>query len=170
MTETHDHSSLPSTILNFLSRLREEPERDDGQSLASPGSWPPALTRCPSSPSWLSAGKQFRVYTKNCRSPRHLTSLALGQVAKCPFTATSITKLNSSVSALDVEGWKLGRRARDREDVPIDFRYLDPLLRVAGDPEVGLGEFLTPKTGQTGQKFFWNSLTGQTQTQRPSGN
>ena len=65
---------------------------------------------------------------------------------------------------------KLGRRARDREDVPIDFRYLDPLLRFAGDPEFGLGEFLTPKTGQTGQKFFWNSLTGQSQTQRPSGN
>ena len=35
--------------------------------------------------------------------------------------------------------WSVGRG--DREDVPIDYRYLDILLRAAGDPEVGMVEY-----------------------------
>ena len=117
MTETHDHSSLPSTILNFLSRLREEPERDDGQSLASPERWPPALTRCPSSPSWLSAGQQFRVYTKNCRSPRHLTSLAFGASRQMPVYCdehheAELERLSARRGRMETEQTRTGSRGR----------------------------------------------------------
>ena len=38
-------------------------------------------------------------------------------------------------------GLELKRAENDRRDVPIDFRYLDLLLKAAEDPEVGLGEF-----------------------------
>ena len=67
---------------------------------------------------------------------------ALGQVTGCPFSATSIAELKTSIaSALYVEGWKLESHTGDRVVLSIYFRYLVLLLRVAGDPEVGLGEY-----------------------------
>ena len=38
-------------------------------------------------------------------------------------------------------GFHLERRAGDRSDVPIDYRFLQVLLQLAGDPELGLGEY-----------------------------
>ena len=38
-------------------------------------------------------------------------------------------------------GIDLERSTGDRDDVPIDFRFLDLLLRAAEDPEVGIGNF-----------------------------
>ena len=38
-------------------------------------------------------------------------------------------------------GYEIVRRSEDRPDVPIDYRFLDLLLGVAEDPEVGLGEY-----------------------------
>ena len=38
-------------------------------------------------------------------------------------------------------GHQIERRSGDRTDVPIDYRFLDLLLRVAEDPETGLGEY-----------------------------
>ena len=47
----------------------------------------------------------------------------------------------SAIAELHRRGIQLERKTGDREDVPIDDRYLDLLLRAAGDPEVGLGEY-----------------------------
>ena len=38
-------------------------------------------------------------------------------------------------------GLDLKREENDRRDVPIDFRYLDLLLKAAENPEVGMGQF-----------------------------
>ena len=45
------------------------------------------------------------------------------------------------IKELASEGLHLTRKAEDRADVPIDFRFFDLLLRSSEDPEVGLGEF-----------------------------
>ena len=47
----------------------------------------------------------------------------------------------SAIAELQGRGFQLERKKGDREDVPIDKRYLDLLLRAAGDPDVGLGEY-----------------------------
>ena len=49
---------------------------------------------------------------------------------------------NDVIAQLEGRGLLLGRVDGDREDVPADFRYLDLLLRAAGDPEVGMGVML----------------------------
>ena len=51
---------------------------------------------------------------------------------------------SSSRELIDIAagcGFLMRRQKGDRTDVPIDFRFLDLLLRTAGDPEVGLGEY-----------------------------
>ena len=44
-------------------------------------------------------------------------------------------------SGLDLRATRQVRQLGDREDVPIDYRYLDLLLRTAEDPEVGMEEY-----------------------------
>ena len=71
-----------------------------------------------------------------------LVSLALGRVKEPPFEAKAVRELKASaIAELHGRGIHLERKTGDREDVPIDKRYLDLLLRAAGDPEVGLGEY-----------------------------
>ena len=48
---------------------------------------------------------------------------------------------NGIIADLQEEGLELGREQGDREDVPIDFRFLGLLFRAAEDPETGLGHF-----------------------------
>ena len=38
-------------------------------------------------------------------------------------------------------GISMTRKAGDRVDIPIDYRFLDVLLRASGDPETGLGDY-----------------------------
>ena len=73
---------------------------------------------------------------------RCFTSLALGKVSECPFSPDSIQSLKQSIIVnLASRGLNLDRQVGDREDVPIDFRCLDLLLRASRDPEVALGSF-----------------------------
>ena len=68
--------------------------------------------------------------------------LALGRVKSCPFGADEIKSLKEEiVDSLTSAGNELTRDEADRKDVPIDFRFLDSLLRCAEDSEVGLGKF-----------------------------
>ena len=67
--------------------------------------------------------------------------LALGRVKSCPFGADEIKSLKEEiVDSVTSAGHELTRDEADRKDVPIDFRFLDSLLRCAEDPEVGLGD------------------------------
>ena len=69
-------------------------------------------------------------------------ALALGKVEGCPFDAKEIEALkNELFTDLEKHGLDLGRKQGDREDLPIDFRFLGLLLKTAEDPEIGLGDF-----------------------------
>ena len=71
-----------------------------------------------------------------------MLSLALGKVKEPPFEVRAVQELQESVIAeLHRRGIHLERKLGDREDVPIDYRYLDLLSRTAEDPEVGMGEY-----------------------------
>ena len=48
---------------------------------------------------------------------------------------------NELVTDLEEHGLDLGRKQGDREDLPIDFRFLGLPLKTAEDPEIGLGDF-----------------------------
>ena len=68
--------------------------------------------------------------------------LALGRVKECPFKPADVKALKDEVTMnLASMGIDLERSSGDRDDVPIDFRFLDFLLRAAEDPEVGIGNF-----------------------------
>ena len=59
-----------------------------------------------------------------------------------PFSEKDIQNLKEDViDELERAGLELKREENDRRDVPLDFRYLDLLLKAAEDPEVGLGQF-----------------------------
>ena len=114
----------------------------DGQSLASPGRWPVDQRRYPSSRQWNGVVRIFRRFTEQFCTPDLLMRLALGRVEACPFDSREVSELKESViKELASEGLHLTRKAEDRADVPIDFRFFDLLLRSSEDPEVGLGEF-----------------------------
>ena len=67
---------------------------------------------------------------------------ALGRVRGCPFKPADVQALKDEVIAkLASMGMNLTRCSGDQNNVPIDFRFLDLLLRAADDPEVGLGSF-----------------------------
>ena len=114
----------------------------DGQSLASPGRWPVQQRRYPGSPQWKEVTDLFMSYAERHGEAPLLLNLAVGRVEQCPFDPQSIRELKkATVEALKRHGLELRRKDADRTDLPIDYRYLDLLLRAAGDPEVHLGSF-----------------------------
>ena len=120
----------------------------DGQSLASPGRWPPGARKYPTSDTWNAVARLYREYTSRHGTEELLVMPARGKTKLSPFDAETIQDLKSTVIAeLEKRALFLGRATGDREDVPTDFRYLDPLLRAAGDPEVGMGVMLRGARG-----------------------
>ena len=68
-------------------------------------------------------------------------NLALGRVQENPFSENDIQNLKEDViDELERASLELKRGENDKRDAPIDFRYLDLLLKAAEDPEVGLGQ------------------------------
>ena len=64
-------------------------------------------------------------------------NLALGRVRECPFKPADVQALkNEVIIKLASMSTTLTRCPGDRNSVPIDFRFLDLLLRAADDPEV----------------------------------
>ena len=114
----------------------------DGQGLASPGRWPVASRRYPDTDWWQSVASSYMSFAEQHGTTELLMSLALGKVRKCPFKPADVQALkNEVIMKLSSMGMNLTRCSGDRNDVPIDFRSLDLLLRAADDPEVGLGSF-----------------------------
>ena len=114
----------------------------DGQSLASPGRWPPECRRYPDCVAWKEVSKLLIDYSKKWGTADLLMKLALGRVEKCPFPEDSVLELKRKlVRKLEGTGHGLARTTDDRDDVLIDFRLLQALLAAAQDPEVSLGDF-----------------------------
>ena len=62
-------------------------------------------------------------------------------MAECPFPSDEVKNLKAEVvQCAATSGYDLRREAADRINTPIDFRFLQLLLTVAGDPEVHLGD------------------------------
>ena len=59
-----------------------------------------------------------------------------------PFDDSEVHELKSRViDGMQVNGIRVVTTAEDGADVPIDFRFLDVMLRAAEDPLVGRGGF-----------------------------
>ena len=91
---------------------------------------------------WLAVSQLFMDFSRRVSTPALLISLALGKVLESPFFVEDIAALKKIVvEKLAAHGLDLNREDDDRADVPMDFRFLDLLLRAASDPEVALGSF-----------------------------
>ena len=98
----------------------------DGQSLASPGRWPPGSRVYPSSKSWTSVVDCILRFTHHHGTEQLLVSLAMGKIDACPFPPDDVAQLKESViSAAAGFGHQIERRPGDRSDVPIDYRFFD---------------------------------------------
>ena len=114
----------------------------DGQSLASPGRWPPEARNYPTSAQWSSVKSVFVQEACRVGTPELLTKLAMGQVKETPFPEEQVTALKRRViDDMAEQGLQMRRDPKDREDVLLDYRFLELLLRAAKDPDVTLGEF-----------------------------
>ena len=102
-----------------------ERELCDGQTLASPGRWPPSRRRYPSSPAWESVSHLVLDFARTTGAPALLTQLAPGRVQSTPYSADAVRQLKTEVEhTLEAHGHKVVRQTGDREDLPIDFRFL----------------------------------------------
>ena len=114
----------------------------DGQSLASPGRWAPDDRVFPETERWAETVKLFRAFADTFTSTRLLVEFSVGHIKKSPFSKESIAELEGAVIGLAKSyGLELRRGTDDRSDVPIDSRFMQILLGLAGDPEVSLGTF-----------------------------
>ena len=114
----------------------------DGQSLASPGRWTPKDRRYPEHLIWNEVGSRVMNYAREAGTPELLVRLALGQVETDPFPTSAIGAIKGDiVRALSKHRLCLQRSAQDREGVPVDFRFLQLLLKAADDPDVSIGDF-----------------------------
>ena len=114
----------------------------DGQSLASPGRWSPGSRVYPSTTAWTSVRECFWRFTTHFGTEKLLVDLAMGKVAESPFPPVEIKQLKQAViDAAARAGISITRKGGDRVDIPIDYRFLDVLLRASGDPEIGLGGY-----------------------------
>ena len=167
--ERADERVSTSEELNLMATLREEPSSDEGstadEGIPDKGSgWLGSAPRCVSEwatqpVTYATVKDSFSWSLASCfktvpsvadlenRSAHFGTSellmnLALGRVQENPFCEKHIQDLKRDVTdKLERAGLELQRDENDRRDVPIDFRYLDLLLKAAEDPEVGLGQF-----------------------------
>ena len=117
-------------------------DKCDGQTLASPSRWAVEHRNYPDDETWRCVSSLYTDFSRRVGSPALLTSLALGKISECPFSSDSVQSLKHTViRSLAARGFSLNREEGDREDIPLDFRYLDLLLRASRDPEVALGSF-----------------------------
>ena len=79
---------------------------------------------------------------RHVRFPDLVIGLALGNVNSCPSGTTEISELKADIVAgLREHGLKLRTSVRDRQDVLLDYRFIELLLSAARDPEVAIGSF-----------------------------
>ena len=114
----------------------------DGQSLASPGRWAPGSRVYPETAHWKDVAGRYGRFADHYGTEHLLASLAMGKVETCPFPQEEVESLKREIiqSALDY-GIALERKPGDRTNVPIDYRFLQLLLKLSDDPETGLGDY-----------------------------
>ena len=102
----------------------------DGQSLASPGRWPPSLRNYPSHPERTLVSDLFKKFAGTHESSELLMCLA-GEGRLVPPGDQEISEP------------KTGRHSRSKEGqhTLLDFRFLELLLSATRDPEVAMGSF-----------------------------
>ena len=84
----------------------------------------------------------FRKFSQQFGAQSVLMDLALGLVHAMPFPAQDVALLRDRIVAVvRARGLALRRQVGDRDELPVDFRYIDLLLRASGDPERHLGGF-----------------------------
>ena len=96
----------------------------DGQGLALPGRWPIENRRYPRSLIWKKVAAKFGEYSRRTWNP-------MGRVTECPFDAVEVSKVKEGIGSCARK-----KQRGDREEVPIDFRFLGLLLTADEDPEV----------------------------------
>ena len=112
------------------------------QSLASPGRWPVAARRYAESRAWREALGLFHQFSRHHGTEELLLSLALGRAEEMPFPAQDVASLKCRIiEVLSTHGFVLQRTEGYRGELPLDIRFIDLLLRSAGDPERHLGTF-----------------------------
>ena len=114
----------------------------DGQSLASPGRWAPESRKYPTSPAWLSVASLYQAFAEGYGTESLLVSLALGRVKEPPFEKEAVQELTeSTIVELHGRGLVLEKSRETARTCLSTKGNLDLLLRAAGDPEVGMGEY-----------------------------
>ena len=102
------------------------------------------MRRYPCSDTWTSASDLVRRFSEHYGTTQLLMDVALGRVEKCPFPSESVRELKGEiVGLLSSRGVNLNRASGsgDRNELPIDFRFRDLLLRASEDPDTQLGSF-----------------------------
>ena len=92
----------------------------------------------PASDVWQAVAEAYLEYVRRVGTPSLLASLALGTAAECPFPLQHVAFLKKVVENQAEKGTHLKRSTLDREELPIDFRYLQLLLDAAEDPSKSL--------------------------------
>ena len=114
----------------------------DGQTLASPGRWPPAVRRYPRSDNWKAVVVLVKRFSECFGTAKLLMELALGRVKECSFPNEAVRELKDEVvDVLSSRRFQLKRESGDRDELPIDFRFFDLLFRASEDPDTQLGNF-----------------------------
>ena len=84
----------------------------DGQSLASPGRWPPGARTYPSSTTWSAIRDCFWRFTTHYGTQKLLVDLAMGKIEASPFPPDEILQLKQAViDAADQLGFGFSARA-----------------------------------------------------------
>ena len=135
-------------MLNYLARLRTEPEPKDESSADEQvpergagwrGTGPPMsvgegyVVREICDGQSFASPSRWPIVPESHGSPQFLMELARGKVKAC-------TLKRATVDAMVRGGFEVERTGKDRPDHSIDYRYLDA-LKSAGGPEVSLGAF-----------------------------
>ena len=114
----------------------------DGQTLASPGRWPVESRRYPDRPEWTNVVEMITEFSRSFGTMELLVNLAVGRVKESPFPHEAVVSLKTRIiDQLERSGIPLARHQEDRTDTPVDFRFMDQLLRAAQDPDRGIGKF-----------------------------
>ena len=115
---------------------RPWPHRDDGL---------PAMRRYPSSDTWTSVSDLVRKFSEHYATTQLLMDLALGRVEKCPFPSESAkrTQRRDHRTFCHHGGLNLDWASDDRNELPIDFRFLDAPPQSVRGSRHAVGELRT---------------------------
>ena len=140
-------------------------EMCDGQSLASPGSWPPQERRFSEIERWMATTRRCVEVACRVGTPELLMKLSMGLVDRCPFADEDIRSLRQAVVD-DMLKMELQSDPEDRKDVLLDYRNMELLLKAAGDPGVALASFAKGVEAGMGGTFA-GLVSGQEEMEAP---